>query len=266
MVVERIGGIPLSPPPQALARVQLDSGQHSKPTQGMCVMEMASLLAKEKFTDHPTCVNEVITRAAQRVNDSVSEEDRQRLKKLLPRIMRCRRTTDDKRINVRLAIYCAKSVERLVHGRNKRQAREAIEAAEKWLRGEATQQECSAAYAAAYAYASAAADAFAADAYAYASAAYAYAAADAYASAAAYAFAAADASADAFAAAADAYASSAAAAAAAAAERAGTHDRVLWLSDLIDAWEKAAAEEGEALWEPKDWEDDLIAFAEAVDA
>ncbi len=185
-------------PPQALVKVDLAVGKHDKPTQGMCVMEMASLLAKEKFSDHPTCVNEVITRSAQRVNDSVSEADRQRLKKLLPRIMRCRRTGDDKRINVRLAIYCARSVEHLVHGRNKRKAREAIEAAEKWLRGEATEQECASDASAAYASA--------------------------------------------------------------------THDRVLWLSDLIDAWEKAAVEEGEALWEPQDWENDLIAFAEALDA
>ncbi len=231
-------------PPQALVKVDLAVGKHDKPTQGMCVMEMASLLAKEKFSDHPTCVNEVITRSAQRVNDSVSEADRQRLKKLLPRIMRCRRTGDDKRINVRLAIYCARSVEHLVHGRNKRKAREAIEAAEKWLRGEATEQECSAAAAAAYA----------ADAAASAAAAYAAYAADAAAAATAAA---------ATAAAADAAAAAYAAAATAAY---ASHDRVLWLSDLIDAWEKAAVEEGEALWEPQDWENDLIAFAEALDA
>ncbi len=216
----------MSIPPVALAKVQLDTGAHQKPTQGMCVMEMASLLAKEKFSDNPTCVNEVITRSARGVNDSVSEPDRQRLKKMLPRIMRCRRTADDKRINVRLAIYCAKSVEHLVHGRDKRQAREAIEAAEKWLRGEATGQECRTAAAAAAAYAAYAASA----ATAAASAAYA------------------------------------AATASAAAAYAAGHDRVLWLSDLIDAWEKAAVEEGEALWEPQDWEDDLITFAEALDA
>ncbi len=221
-------------PGKALANVKLESGNHSKPTQGMCVMEMASLLAKEKFSDHPTCVNEVITRAAQRVNDSVSEPDRQRLKKLLPRIMRCRRTEDDKRINVRLAIYCAKSVEHLVHGRNKRRAREAIEAAEKWLRGELGEQDVAAA--AAYAASDAASAA--------AAAAAAYAASDA----------------------ASAASASASDAASAAAYDYASHDRVLWLADLIDAWEKAAAEEGEALWEPKDWEDDLVEFAEALDA
>src|SRR5436305_6059489 len=89
---------------------RLSSGHHSEPELGGCVMEVASMLAKEMWSDTPTCTNAVVTSMAQVVNDRLNDEDRQRLWALLPRILRARRTASDQRINVRLAIWCARRV------------------------------------------------------------------------------------------------------------------------------------------------------------
>ena len=40
--------------------IKLSKGKHSSPRDGACVMELASMLAGEKFTDHPESVCPVI--------------------------------------------------------------------------------------------------------------------------------------------------------------------------------------------------------------
>ena len=125
----------------------------------------------------------------------------------------------DRKVLVRIACDCARTSLRFVPDGEKR-PRLAIEAAERWIVGEATIDDVRSAAASAAAYAADAADA--ADAAAYA----AYAAAAAYAAYAAYAAAAYAAAADAYAAyaaAAAAYAAYAADAAAAAADDAARH-------------------------------------------
>jgi hypothetical protein len=40
--------------------VKLSRGRHVSPASGMCVMELASVLAGERFSDHPQAVCPVI--------------------------------------------------------------------------------------------------------------------------------------------------------------------------------------------------------------
>ncbi len=42
--------------------VKLQKGRHSSPRQGVCVIELASMLAGEPFTDHPVSASMVIRR------------------------------------------------------------------------------------------------------------------------------------------------------------------------------------------------------------
>lgn len=114
-------------------------------------------------TDSPSCTNPVIVRLVQIVQDRLGDRERQVLATgdWASRVDRCRRTSADRRINVRLAIWLARQVLHLVPEGEDR-PRLAIEAAEGWLRGEVAY--ASAAYA--YAAADAAADAAYAAAYA----------------------------------------------------------------------------------------------------
>ncbi len=93
-------------------------------------------------------------------------------------------------------------------------------------------------------------------------AAYAYAYASATASAAAYAYAAATAYAYAYAAA------TATAAADADADADARRDlpaaRLRLLDELLDYHEKLLADAGEAIWDPKEWEDEALAFVDSL--
>jgi len=64
---------------QSLASVRLEPGSHRSPSDGVCVVELASLLAGEKFTDRPKCVCPVIGSLLRSWNDGVGYADRQRL-------------------------------------------------------------------------------------------------------------------------------------------------------------------------------------------
>jgi hypothetical protein len=59
--------------------IRLSAGKHSSPEEGACVMELASMLAGESFTDHPACVCPVIGSFLRAYNDSVGDERRQDL-------------------------------------------------------------------------------------------------------------------------------------------------------------------------------------------
>jgi len=59
--------------------VRLARGKHSSPTQGVCVMELASMLAGEPFTDRPRCADPVIGGLLRAYNDTVDGDRRQDL-------------------------------------------------------------------------------------------------------------------------------------------------------------------------------------------
>jgi hypothetical protein len=59
--------------------IKLSKGKHSSPSDGACVMELASMLAGEKFTDHPESVCPAIGSFLRAYNDSVEDDRRQDL-------------------------------------------------------------------------------------------------------------------------------------------------------------------------------------------
>ena len=59
--------------------VRLSSGKHISPNEGVCVMELASMLAGEKFTDYPRSVSNVIGTFLRGYNDIIDDRRRQDL-------------------------------------------------------------------------------------------------------------------------------------------------------------------------------------------
>jgi hypothetical protein len=59
--------------------IRLSPGAHSSPEEGVCVVELASVLAKEKFSDRPRCVCPVIGAFLRGWNDRATHVERQRL-------------------------------------------------------------------------------------------------------------------------------------------------------------------------------------------
>jgi len=57
----------------------LDRGKHAPNEERGCVMEAASWLAGERWSDHPKSVHPVIARVARRTNDTLDDDERQRL-------------------------------------------------------------------------------------------------------------------------------------------------------------------------------------------
>jgi hypothetical protein len=59
--------------------IRLSKGKHASPGEGACVMELASMLAGEPFTDRPASVCPVIAGFMRAYNDRVDDERRQDL-------------------------------------------------------------------------------------------------------------------------------------------------------------------------------------------
>jgi len=142
----------------------LSAGAHSPDEGKACVMEYVSLLAGEKWSDTPSCTYYPLARAAQKVNDSLSDADRHLLVPLIGRLFGTTAPVDDAVFTLRVA----RTVEHLSPAAKARN-----DVKEKYLGGAATTGEAlpttAAAYATAYAttYAAAyAATAYAATAYA----------------------------------------------------------------------------------------------------
>jgi len=59
--------------------IRLSGGRHASPREGACVMELASMLAGERFSDHPRAACPVISMVMRAYNDGVDDERRQDL-------------------------------------------------------------------------------------------------------------------------------------------------------------------------------------------
>src|SRR5918994_5644351 len=68
-------------------RLRLEPGAHDSPHDGVCVVELASVLAGEEFSDHPRCVCDVIAGFLRTWNDRAGHFDRQRLVPYASRII-----------------------------------------------------------------------------------------------------------------------------------------------------------------------------------
>jgi hypothetical protein len=84
--------------------VRLEKGRHRSPGSGMCVMELASVLAGERFSDHPRSVCPVIASLLRTYNDLVDSERRQRL---IPYAAAVVGTRGDRDLRNRRAAHCA---------------------------------------------------------------------------------------------------------------------------------------------------------------
>jgi hypothetical protein len=74
---------PNSAPPATLPI--LGSGKHRDPSRGACFMEYTSLLAGERFSDSPQCVDPELASVLRDANDILGEEERPSLVPLLGR-------------------------------------------------------------------------------------------------------------------------------------------------------------------------------------
>ena len=73
--------------PVSYQTIKLSKGKHTSPEDGACVMELASMLAGEPFTDHPIAVCPVIGSFLRSYNDSVDEDRRQSLYEYASRVV-----------------------------------------------------------------------------------------------------------------------------------------------------------------------------------
>jgi hypothetical protein len=91
-----------SPPPLLPL---LSRGKHRNPRKGACFMELASVLAGERWSDHPACTHPLLAAVARHVNDHTTDAGRQRLAGLIPAVIGL--TGDGLRIDARIALRAA---------------------------------------------------------------------------------------------------------------------------------------------------------------
>ena len=79
----------------------LSRGKHRNPRKGACFMELASFLAGERWSDHPTCTHPLLAAVARLVNDNTSDAGRHQLAALIPSVIGL--TSDDVHVDARIA-------------------------------------------------------------------------------------------------------------------------------------------------------------------
>jgi hypothetical protein len=83
--------------PVTYQTIKLGKGKHSSPDDGACVMELASMLAGESFSDHPSSVCPVIGSFLRAYNDSIDDERRQDLYAYAAKVVGSRTSADVQR-------------------------------------------------------------------------------------------------------------------------------------------------------------------------
>jgi hypothetical protein len=79
--------------PVSYQTIRLSKGKHAGPDEGACVLELASMLAGEPFTDHPASVCPVIGSFLRSYNDSIDGQRRQGLYEYASRVVGSRAGT-----------------------------------------------------------------------------------------------------------------------------------------------------------------------------
>ena len=77
--------------------IKLSPGKHYSPDDGACVLELASMLAGEPFSDHPASVCPVLGSLLRSYNDSVDDDARQDLYAYAARVVGTRADADVER-------------------------------------------------------------------------------------------------------------------------------------------------------------------------
>jgi hypothetical protein len=99
--------------------VRLDAGRHGGPGSSVCVMELASILAGERFSDHPRSVCPTVSALLRAYNDSLDDEQRQRLYRYASESVGTREGYVLQETRARFALAWAKS---RMYGRKRRWA------------------------------------------------------------------------------------------------------------------------------------------------
>ncbi len=81
----------------------LSRGRHRTPKRGACFMELASVLAGERWSDHPSCTHPLLAELAREVNDRTSDAGRHQLLPLIPSVVG-RRGNDRTWLTVAVAV------------------------------------------------------------------------------------------------------------------------------------------------------------------
>jgi hypothetical protein len=77
--------------------IKLSKGRHNSPGEGACVMELASMLAGEPFSDHPVSVCPVIGSCLRAYNDWIDDDRRQDLYRYASKVVGTRARQDVQR-------------------------------------------------------------------------------------------------------------------------------------------------------------------------
>jgi hypothetical protein len=80
--------------PTSYQTIKLKKGRHESPEQGVCVMELASMLAGESFSDHPASVCPVIGSLLRSYNDVIDDRRRQDLYVYASKVVGSRGSSD----------------------------------------------------------------------------------------------------------------------------------------------------------------------------
>jgi hypothetical protein len=87
-----------------IAELHLESGGHSSIEEGGCIMEYAAYLAGEPWGDRPQCVSPAIGAFCREWNDTLGDDDRNRLlKPFVTKVIGTRTTDEDETIRAWMA-------------------------------------------------------------------------------------------------------------------------------------------------------------------
>jgi hypothetical protein len=92
--------------------IKLSKGKHASPEDGACVMELASMLAGEPFSDHPASACPVIGSFLRAYNDSIDDSRRQDLYAFAAHIVGSRASINIQRARAELLADWALEVQR----------------------------------------------------------------------------------------------------------------------------------------------------------
>jgi hypothetical protein len=98
--------------PASHQTIELSAGRHRGPEDGACVMELASMLADEPFSDQPPSVSAVIAAFLRSYNDHVDDERRQDLYRYAARVAGTRPDADAERRRSKMCLAWARTCRR----------------------------------------------------------------------------------------------------------------------------------------------------------
>ena len=92
--------------------IRLSKGKHASPSEGACVMELASMLAGEPFSDRPATVCPVIAGFMRAYNDRVDDERRQDLYRYAAEVVGTRTASEIEHARERRCLEWAEQMRR----------------------------------------------------------------------------------------------------------------------------------------------------------